>query len=228
VEGVNIGKGVYTKSGCNAEFVRCILNGLIAVYNSCAINGNLNVINCLINSECYLYFSSTSSVNIVNSVLYSITGLENCNIVNSYLCIEDNYCNNYNNSKNCIISYQHGCNTTYSVSSSNVFSNCVAINMPKFFNNHNGGIGSNTHRSAMSDVFETFTGGTLNYYEEYILKEDFATSFLGSDGTEVGIHGGWMPYSLDPSYMIVKSCNVASKSTIDGKLSVDIEIETEE
>ena len=100
--------------------------------------------------------------------------------------------------------------------------------MPKLFNNLVGGIGSNTHVSSMSEVFETFAGGGINYYEEYILNEEFATSFPGNDGTEVGIHGGIMPFSLNPSYMIVKRCNVAGKSTIDGKLSVDIEIETEE
>ena len=101
--------------------------------------------------------------------------------------------------------------------------------MSKLYNDLAGGIGSNTHVSSMSDVFETFTGGgSMNYYEEYILNEDFATSFPGNDGTEVGIHGGIMPFSLNPSYMIVKRCNVAGKSTIDGKLSVDIEIDTEE
>ena len=61
----------------------------------------------------------------------------------------------------------------------------------------------------------------------YILKDEIASNFLGTDGTQVGIYGGFMPYSTRPTYMVLKRCNVANKTTIDGKLSVDIEVVTE-
>ena len=64
--------------------------------------------------------------------------------------------------------------------------------------------------------------------EQFILKDEIATGFLGGDGTQVGIYGGMLPYSNRPTYMVLKRCNVASRSTIDGKLSVDIEVVTEE
>ncbi len=84
----------------------------------------------------------------------------------------------------------------------------------------------------ITSVFETVTSPYIDDYfsfeERYILKEEIATSFLGSDGTEVGIHGGMFPFDTRPSYMVVKKCNVANKSTIDGKLSVDIEVMVEE
>ena len=84
----------------------------------------------------------------------------------------------------------------------------------------------------ITSVFETVTSPYIDVYfsfdERYILKEEIATSFLGSDGTEVGIHGGMFPFDTRPSYMVVKKCNVANKSTIDGKLSVDIEVMVEE
>lgn len=76
------------------------------------------------------------------------------------------------------------------------------------------------------DVFETFTG-TVSYDNIYQLKEEIASSFLGNDGTEVGIYGGMMPYNPRPAYMVIKRCNVAPRSTVDGKLSVDIEVLTE-
>lgn len=235
VEGVNIiGYCSFTKTNGNpnnnsdVQFTRCIMKNLDISDNS-SYDVNCNLINCLIESFS-MGTNQNSSVNIINCVLYSVSEVRYCQIINSYLSCRNTNSNALRNSslKNCILTYKHGTSDTSTCEKSNVFVNCVAINMPELFNNLVGGIGSNTHVSSMSEVFETFAGGGINYYEEYILNEDFATSFPGNDGTEVGIHGGIMPFSLDPSYMIVKRCNVAGKSTIDGKLSVDIEIETEE
>lgn len=210
----------------HVQFTRCIMKNF-------RINSDLtsycNLINCLIES-CYISSSDNSSTNIINCVIYSYSGVRYSRIINSYLSWYSSNTPGIEgvSLENCILTCNHGASNGGTVENSNVFVNCVAINMPKLFNNLVGGIGSNTHVSSMSEVFETFAGGGINYYEEYILNEEFATSFPGNDGTEVGIHGGIMPFSLDPSYMIVKRCNVAGKSTIDGKLSVDIEIEIEE
>ena len=73
------------------------------------------------------------------------------------------------------------------------------------------------------DVFEHFHG-EVTFDNVYQLKEEIATSFLGNDGTEVGIYGGMMPYRTRPNYMIVKNCNVAGRTTEDNKLSVEIEL----
>lgn len=227
VEGVNFVDYCYLYNNSDVKFVKCIMKNFRV--NNYTINCSLS--NCLF--EVFdMYPSQNSSVAVINCVLYSSLGIGNCRIINSYVSdAQSNYysLNSTNTSfENCILAKNHGASNNNTVSNSNVFSHCVAINMPRLYENLAGGIGSNTHVSSMEEVFETFTGGGINYYEEYILNEDFATSFPGNDGTEVGIHGGIMPFSLDPSYMIVKRCNVAGKSTIDGKLSVDIEIETEE
>lgn len=227
VEGVNFADYCHLNNNSDVKFTKCIMKNFRV--NSATINCSL--LNCLF--EVFdVYPNQNSSVIVINCVLYSSLGIENCRIINSYVSdAQSNYCslNSENTSfENCILAKNHGGPNNNTVSKSNVFVNCVAINMPGLFNNLVGGIGSNTHVSSMEEVFETFAGGPMNYYEEFILKEDFATSFPGNDGTEVGIHGGMMPFSLDLSYMIVKRCNVAGKSTIDGKLSVDIEIETEE
>ena len=49
-------------------------------------------------------------------------------------------------------------------------------------------------------------------------------TYLGSDGTPVGMYGGPLPFSLTPTYPQITKMNVASKTTADGKLSVDIEV----
>ena len=78
-----------------------------------------------------------------------------------------------------------------------------------------------------SDVFETFTGfddNNFDFTEPFILKSDIATGFLGNDGTEVGIHGGFMPYTARPSYQIVRQYTVPNKSDAQGHMNVGIEL----
>ena len=76
-----------------------------------------------------------------------------------------------------------------------------------------------------SDVFENWNGN-FAVDADYSLKEEIATGFLGTDGTEVGIFGGLMPYDPRPSYLLLYRCTVAGRTTIDGKLSVDVEVVT--
>ena len=60
--------------------------------------------------------------------------------------------------------------------------------------------------------------------EMFELTDEAKTKYLGTDGTQVGIHGGSIPFDITPTNPQITKCNVASKSTIDGKLSVDIQI----
>ncbi len=114
---------------------------------------------------------------------------------------------------------------------SSSFNNCISIKINELFDN-----ATNSTNLSMNDfesVFETFayapSGHKFNdlIYESFMLKSDFATSFLGNDGTEIGIHGGIAPYNPRPNYMVLKQCNVANQSTIDNKLSVEIQVVSE-
>ncbi|MEE0895521.1 MAG: hypothetical protein U0M28_06135 [Bacteroidales bacterium] len=80
----------------------------------------------------------------------------------------------------------------------------------------------------LSDVFENWDGETISTdLETYVLKSSVSDSIQGLDGTEVGIFGGFMPFDWRPTYSVIKRCNVANRTTADGKLSVDIEVITE-
>ncbi len=80
----------------------------------------------------------------------------------------------------------------------------------------------------VSDVFETWDGGNLIFKDDaYTLKDSVATHILGLDGTQVGVYGGMAPLGLTPPYCIIKKCDVATRTNAEGKLSVDIEVETE-
>lgn len=53
---------------------------------------------------------------------------------------------------------------------------------------------------------------------------DEAKKYLGDDGTEVGIYGGTLPFDPTPTNPQITKFNVAPKTTADGKLSIDIEV----
>ncbi|MBQ8463977.1 MAG: hypothetical protein IJ544_07685 [Prevotella sp.] len=75
-----------------------------------------------------------------------------------------------------------------------------------------------------AEVFKTLTGTTYNDSETFELTDEASTTLLGIDGTQVGIYGGNMPFDSTPSNPQITKCNVAAKSTADGKLSVDITV----
>lgn len=64
--------------------------------------------------------------------------------------------------------------------------------------------------------------------ETFRLTDTAAATYIGTDGTQVGIYGGIMPFNPYVGSPHIGRCNVANRSTIDGKLSVDFEIISEE
>lgn len=76
-------------------------------------------------------------------------------------------------------------------------------------------------------IFKTFTG-TYSDTETFELTDAAKAQFLGIDGTEIGMHGGVLPYDSTPSYPQITKMNVANKTTADGKLSVEIEVSAAE
>ena len=76
-------------------------------------------------------------------------------------------------------------------------------------------------RSASLDIF---------HEEKYWLDltDEAKATYLGNDGTPVGMFGGMMPFDLTPTYPQITKMNVANKTTADGKLSVEIEVSATE
>lgn len=61
----------------------------------------------------------------------------------------------------------------------------------------------------------------------YELTDEKAKSWLGNDGTQVGMHGGNLPFDAVPSNPQITKFTVSPKTTADGKLSVDIEVKAD-
>lgn len=78
---------------------------------------------------------------------------------------------------------------------------------------------STTNHSSNKSPDDVFSDTNLQ-----ILKDELQTTWLGEDGTQVGIYGGFLPFDPTPTNPQITKFNVASKTTADGKLSVDIEV----
>ena len=203
----------------NPKFIRCLFAGRFC-HNSYSYMYNAQFINCFFTN--LSYFSSTRTSTLINCVAWGLITTSddiNLTVYNSLISNDNNWGYRGVFAYNSIVINSSN-SQTIAVSSNCTFYNCIGVkngHEPSIFQYQSNS--TNIEVDSEEDVFE----------EEgfYILKDEIASNFLGTDGTQVGIYGGFMPYSTRPTYMVLKRCNVANKTTIDGKLSVDIEVVTE-
>ena len=218
IEGVFFTGKVYYDTLYYPRFSKCN-------FNDVTINGwpymqHAQFINCMLKKMTNFWAYNTS---FVNCVIWSLSNASNSTTAqNSFIRLDGEQSNLF--AYNCIIA-----NTisNFVLKGNSIAFNCIGICSPLYsvFQGQNYGC---ITVDSYSDVFETFDGSSFSYLEKFLLKEEIASGFLGTDGTEVGIYGGTAPYNPRPNHMVVKHCNVANKSTIDGKLSVEIEVYTED
>lgn len=218
IEGVYHNHILYYKGNLkNATFIKDRFKKIN--YNNGTLK-NATFIHCRVAEELSLYNSSTASC--VNCVIwhpYSYSDVnsnfefQNCVINGSCL-----YNISSSSFKNCVLIP----NSAFDyISPSCVAYNCIGIGNNDIFRNMPNQ--SNAEKS-YTEVFKTLTGSTCSDSELFELTDDAKTTFLGIDGTQVGIYGGNMPFDSTPTNPQITKCNVAAKSTADGKLSVDITV----
>ena len=214
IEGVWFGT-IYRYGARNVRFIRCNINNTSNSSN----NSDFYFVNCIIKDFSFYGNGMLIQNSVVRFTHYNQNDQNNMNIINnSVVCLNNDL--NIGNTRgyNCILATASNNGATNST-----FYNCVEIQTGDT-NIFEGQLNeSNMQVTSYDEVFETFAG-TVEYNENYQLKSDFASSFLGNDGTEVGIHGGLLPYNTRPSYMYIRTTNVAGQTTEDDKLSVEIEL----
>ena len=230
--------GVITVYGSlkNPQFVKCRLYDIMC--SSIGTSGYMyyaNFINCVIASEVEFY--SSGSATFVNCYVYDMeyyTSKPTASAEFQNCVVKDSNFSNVRNAvfRNCFLFATASSSSPLNIlpSTSQAY-NCVALSTTSstnvFANQSNT---TNTLVSSFSDVFKTWTGSSLaNFKTERLELTDAAkTKYLGSDGTQIGIYGGSIPFDPRPSNPQITKLNVASKSTADGKLSVDIEVKAAE
>ena len=197
----------------NLTFIHCKISNELNLPTT----GSASCVNCYI-TDPYSISSTTSNFEFTNCVIRFTsygTYLGSPSMVRSSLY------------QNCVIYHTNGhssslpssCTAYYCVgrtdSNSNLFSNQT--------NTTNWNLGS----AAYSGLFKTCTGG-YNDEETFELAVAAKTKYIGDYGKQVGMYGGDLPFTATPTNPQITKCNVAAKSTADGKLSVDIEVSAAE
>lgn len=220
VEGILFTNQVIHKTLYNPKFNRCKFTR-ISGENSSYRMRNAEFVNCIINQFSFGYAPNTT---LINSVVWQPTYFSNSSHVVLYNSIIKSTINTFNDLSvyNSIV-----INSNYDIASSNcIFINCIGIYLSTGTNTGPFGHGYTTGcaiYTSYEEVFESFTG-EFSMDEQFILKNEIATGFLGTDDTQVGIYGGSMPYSNIPGYMLRTNVSVPNHSNIDGTLNVEIEV----
>ena len=169
--------------------------------------------------------TTASNFEFDNCIVGFIKNLYTGDVINSYY-------------KNCMImadAYTGDVNPNYRIPYSCTAINCVGCSSYGALSDYGNNIfynlssknTTNKNVAKPSDVLKT-GGFTYNDSEKYKLTDEAKTKYLGTDGKQIGIYGGSLPYEEDPTTPQITKCNVAAKSTADGKLSVDIEVKAAE
>lgn len=202
-----------TSSFKNNRFIHCkIVESLTAVSNS--RSNSLSFINCYIGT-----LSNNDCPTILHNSIVGGNG-EGFDIYK--------YCTFYN----CIIICDYGSNGIRStIDASNSVYNSIATNMTPGLEHYvYSKITSNSNHIIVKidGVFKTFRVKGYNEEEAFELLDDVKSKYLGTDSTQIGIHGGSYPYSSITTNPQITKCIVAPRSTADGKLSIDIEVKAGE
>lgn len=215
IEGIYSNQEITIKRLKNALFLKDRMWRLYA--SSKGIAKDLTFIHCRITD---IFFTNDGSASFQNCVLPSRTS------GGSYIF------------KNCIIG---GGGTTVDQCDNSEYKNCIIMpsqqptNTSTYYNNMfigNTTISSITNKTnvKVSSDDERLNGVNFSVSDDndYKLTDEAKAIMKGTDGTEVGIYGGSLPYDPTPTNPQISKFNVAAKTTADGKLSVDIEVKSAE
>ena len=232
VEGIRFDGNTIIRHLKNPVFTKCNFTS-VSYYSSTSYPGRMydaQFVDCKIATISFYKFENTSLLNSVVSHFSNISADYNVVATNSILRYEStgSYSSFFDglSAYNSIIIREITGGPYPMPSSTCVFVNCIGINQP-----FGSGYTSNCleydeeYEYGFLDyeyVFETYDGVNF-WFDSFTLTEE-AASFETTDGTQVGIYGGYAPYTDKPSYVVRTQVTVPNRSNNEGKLNVEIEI----
>jgi len=239
MEGIRSTGTITMKGTFNSPyFVKCEFYRF--TYSDNPIIKNAMFVNCKIRDNYRL--AGTSTVQFINSYVQGFYNQDQNNTAANFIncLIKPYYDGSYASNReyrpefiinsqllNCIIFNNSSTNYIQETQlpSTTIATNCVSIQFSNLF----GAQAANTKNktATFAGLFKSFTGNYSNS-QAFELTDEAKTTFLGDDGTQVGLYGGVLPYNSTPSYPQITKMNVANKTTADGKLSVEIEVSAAE
>lgn len=179
----------------NTSFINCVIDG-----GSICYNASMTFYGCYMED---LYFNGNGSHNNITNCILHIVEQSN---FDDNACVAKNSI--YLNSKG--YEYCQNKGTAFNSIWSGTIYNHIVTPFWNTLESHNNTI--------VPEGTQLFKEGTF-----YQLTDE-AKKYLGDDGTEVGLYGGSLPFDPTPTNPQITKFNVAPKTTADGKLSVDIEV----
>ena len=218
----------------------------ICTYNNFNIQGNvssMSIVRCLMTNNVVVKSESNNLTFLHCRInILKLSGISHSALVRN-CAIQEFYGSNSNTedgvAENCVF-YK-----IYNSVIHFVFKNCIIIGEPSesvqntyFYNIINtwwgSGIGNavqegNVNSNTPIDSFRSkyFGDSKANYQSTLTLTEEGKQKIKGLDGTEVGIHGGSMPFTDVPSTPQITQKTVAPQSDANGKLAVKFVIEAQ-
>ena len=167
-------------------------------------------------SDYLIIGDKSTNFSVVNSVINVLQGNnENSSIVFQNTFINDVSYNAIATFENCIL------NSFSKLHSNCVVKYCLSLNADMFSN-------VSTKNNCYVATKTTIWGTNKGYSDTdlYELTEAAKSQYTGSDGKEIGIHGGYKPFLSTPSHPQITKRDIATK-TSGGKLKVDITVEAQ-
>lgn len=228
----------YGKAGNNRIIDAQILHCIISEELYLCSNSSATLVNCYIRDP-YSHDDKTSNFEFQNCVLYMVNPgeMQSSIIRNSIIVHVNGGMNTYN-----------GKTEYYALAPTTIAYNCVGV-WTREWSYRDSPVSclfvfqTNTTNIEMPrgpictsifkdwdfyyvDVVSNSLGRALENFKETRLElaESFKTKYLGSDGTELGIYGGNLPFDAISTNPRITKCEVDGKTTSDGKLSVKVEV----
>lgn len=133
----------------------------------------------------------------------------------------------YLNFYNCIFNWTYngygGSSSAYLLPNTTTCYNCLSINKSKLFDNLVSG-GNNYKASNASDVFTSYRDGHIAG-ETFALTEEAKAAYIGTDGKEIGMQGGYYPYNTTLQYPVITKFNPDPQTNKAGMLNVEVEVD---
>lgn len=220
-------EGIQTSAQCNINVSGTMFfskNVIYSIVFSSTSSANVKMVNCNVST---LTLSGSSNLKLSNCRVGTLTNASNttskADVFNCYLnTVNSAYRCSFVNCLIYYISYYSGGLLPADVSAMN----CL------FINNKSGGTRIDCNNAEVAQVFASYENKLVDArYYTYAdvpttdqLSEEAKTTYLGTDGKEIGLYGGQYPYSLTPTYPRITTLNVAKQASADNKLSVEIEV----
>ena len=191
------------------QFRNCILSNMYFDYTS---HPYFTFVNCYVKDP-------TSN----GSIGSNLSSFQNCVIRYTGGYYSKSRYADYLSFNNCIfVCDSDAANSNYGLPGTAIANSCLSTGgFTHFFDNL---IDKNTNKNTTNTVFKTYNGDYIKG-ETFELTETAKKTYLGNDGTQIGMQGGLYPYSSTVQYPIITKLNADKKTTKEGLLNVEIEID---